>query len=192
MTSAPSHSSALTAMLRKTESQPNLAMGSQPARPANLQTRSLLRRAVQAVGQDAKARRAEGSVRELGRKAGKLPMVNTKGQYFVNGVWMKKEEKKKRQSSPNLFYWDVARRVPSQPGEVAPNQSQAYSSLTGRQKQDLMTKERAMTIMGLFSDYSQEDVVTAFKRDSDEIGERKTCVCKSQNKGICVKDVWRI
>ena len=47
-------------MLRKTESQPNLAMGSRPARQANLQTRSLLRRAVQAVGQDAKARRAEG------------------------------------------------------------------------------------------------------------------------------------
>jgi hypothetical protein len=46
----------------------------------------------------------------------------------------------------------------------------SYGNLSRKAKLQLMSKERAMTLMGLYSDYSENDVMSAFREEARDLG----------------------
>ena len=178
-------------MLRKSESVPNLKMapqsGMNPVKPS-MKTKKLIRRAVKAVGQENKARGAEETVKGLDRRASKAHMVNTNGMFFVGGVWKKASEKQPGGLTRiNDFYWDVKKTTEENSGDLKEKRSNSYTNLSKKKKQPLMTKARAMSLMGLYSDYSETDVITAFHRDTKDICEKQVlCEVFEFETFICV------
>ena len=126
----------------------------------------LLSKAVKAVGEDKKEREEREMESKLNRTMSSEPMQKPKdGKQMLTsrGIWKSSSGMgtPRQPNQPDTFFWD--RRFDSKDGDGdAPTRrpkicgrSSSFSSMTKTERRRLMSKEQAMKLMGLYSEYNQ-------------------------------------